>query len=70
MLLPPNPNELETAMRTRCGLASLATRQRSTSGSSRLMVGGIAWCRKRGQACQRFEGAGGGEHVAGEALGG
>ncbi len=46
VLLPPKPNEFDTATRTRCGLASLATRQRSTSGSSRLIVGGIAWCRK------------------------
>ena len=46
MLLPPNPNEFETATRTRWGRASLATKQRSTSGSSRLIVGGIAWWRK------------------------
>ena len=56
-------------MRTRCGRASLATRQRSTSGSSRLIVGRDRLVAHGRQAGQGLEGAGGGEHVAGEALG-
>src|SRR5437763_13352588 len=46
VLLPPKPNELETATRTGPGRASLGTWQRSHSGSgsTRLMVGGRARC--------------------------
>src|SRR5260370_18766340 len=46
VLLPPKPKELDTATRTGCGRASLATWQRSHSGSGswRLIVGGRARC--------------------------
>src|SRR5262245_47002460 len=45
VLLPPNPNEFDTATRTGCGRASLGTwhNRHSGSGLSRLMVGGRAW---------------------------
>ena len=69
VLLPPKPNEFDTATRTSCGLASLATRHRSTSGSSRLIVGGMAWCRKAVRQAERLECAGGGEQMTRQAFG-
>src|SRR2546426_2789636 len=44
VLLPPKPKAFDTATRTGCGRASLATwhKAHSGSGSSRLIVGGTA----------------------------